>query len=90
MVRFVVAMAPFLASPRAWGSSKVRAVCWVGGIAELPDFAGASADEARAPAGGSGWSAAAYAALAGGVATVVLTLGAGAWYARRRWLRQRA
>ena len=52
MVRFVVAMASSLASPRAWGSSEVRAVCWVGGIAELPDFAGASADEARAPAGG--------------------------------------
>jgi hypothetical protein len=59
----------------------------VGGIAELPDIAGASAEEAGAPAGGSGWSTAGYAGLAGGLAAAVV-FGAGAWYyARRRWIR---
>ena len=48
----------------------------VGGIAELPE---AVSD--------SGWSAGGYAALAGGLAAAVLALGAGAWYARRRWVR---
>jgi hypothetical protein len=46
----------------------------VGGLAELPDVAG-----------DSGSSAGTYAALAGGLAAAVLALGAGAWYARRRW-----
>jgi hypothetical protein len=59
----------------------------VGGIAELPDGAGASASDAGAPAEGSGWSAGSYAALAGGLAAAVLTLSAGACYARRRWVR---
>ena len=59
----------------------------VGGIAELPDFAGMSAEEGGAPTEGSGWSAGSYAALAGGLAAAVLALTAGAWYARRRWLR---
>ena len=58
----------------------------VGGIAELPDVAGASASDAGAAAGGSGWPAGNYAALAGGLAAALLTLSAGAWYARRRWL----
>jgi V8-like Glu-specific endopeptidase len=58
----------------------------VGGVAELPSLAGTWASEA-APAGSSGWSGGAYAALAGGLAAAVLTLTAGAWYARRRWLR---
>ena len=45
--------------------------------------------EAGASAGGSGWSAGAYAALAGGLgAAAVVIVGTG-WYARRRWLRQR-
>jgi len=48
----------------------------VGGIAELPDVGS-----------DSGWSAGAYAALAGGLAAALLALTAGAWYARRRWLR---
>jgi hypothetical protein len=59
----------------------------VGGIAELPDVAGASAGEAGASAGGSGWSAGGYAALAGGLAAAVVALSAGAWYARRRFSR---
>jgi alpha-tubulin suppressor-like RCC1 family protein len=52
----------------------------VGGIAELPDVA-------QSPASQSGSSAGSYAALAGGLAAAVLALTAGAWYARRRWMR---
>ena len=60
----------------------------VGGVAELPALAGASGnEEASAPAGGSGWSAGAYAALAAGLAAAAMVLSAGTWYARRRWLR---
>jgi hypothetical protein len=59
----------------------------VGGVAELPPLAGTSAEEAGASAGGSGWSSASYAALAGGLAAAAVVLSAGAWYARRRWLR---
>jgi hypothetical protein len=59
----------------------------VGGIAELPGLAGTSAEQAAAPTEGSGWSSASYAALAGGLAAVLVVLSAGAWYARRRWLR---
>ena len=59
----------------------------VGGIAELPAVAGTSAEEAGTPAGGSGWSAGAYVALAGGVAAAAAVMAGGAWYARRRWLR---
>jgi hypothetical protein len=53
----------------------------VGGIAELPQVA-------RAPARASASSDRPYAALAGGLAAGVLALGAGGWYARRRWLKQ--
>jgi hypothetical protein len=59
----------------------------VGGIAELPPLAGSSAEEAGATAGGSGWSSGGYAALAGGLAAAAVVIGAGGWYARRRWLR---
>jgi hypothetical protein len=59
----------------------------VGGIAELPPLAAASAQGAGAPAGGSGWSAGNYAALAGGLAAALVALGGAAWYARRRRLR---
>ena len=59
----------------------------VGGIAELPPLAGASAEGAAAPAQGSGWSSANYAALVGGLAAAVVVLSAGGWYARRRWIR---
>ena len=52
----------------------------VGGIAELPDIA-------QAPASHSGPSTGTYAALAGGLAAAIVALGAGAWYARRRWVR---
>jgi hypothetical protein len=48
----------------------------VGGIAELPDVAS-----------DSGSSTGTYAALAGGLAAAIAALGAGAWYARRRWAR---
>jgi hypothetical protein len=58
----------------------------VGGIAELPHIAGASAEEAGAPAEGSGWSAGRYAALAAGLAAA-FAIAFGGWYARRRWLR---
>ncbi len=57
----------------------------VGGVAELPDLAGASVGEAGAPAEGAGWSAGAYAALGGASAAVVVCI-TSAWYARRRWL----
>jgi hypothetical protein len=58
----------------------------VGGVAELPPLAGISADQASGPADGPGWSAGDY-ALAGALAAAVLAVAAGAWYARRRWLR---
>jgi hypothetical protein len=59
----------------------------VGGIAELPPVAGASTEEAAAPAEGSGWSAGSYAAMAGGVAAAAGLIAVGGWYVRRRWLR---
>jgi putative hemolysin len=59
----------------------------VGGIAELPPLTGASAEEAGVPSDGSGWSAGAYAALAGGLAAAASAIAGGGWYARRRWLR---
>jgi hypothetical protein len=59
----------------------------VGGMAELPLLAASSAEEAVAPADGSGWSAGSSAALAGGLAAAVPAIAAGAWYGRRRWLR---
>jgi hypothetical protein len=59
----------------------------VGGIAEGPGLAGTSAGELGASDGGSGWSAGAYAALAAGLAALAVALSAGAWYARRRWVR---
>lgn len=49
----------------------------VGGIAELPDVA-------QAPARSSDSSAGSYAALAGGLAAVLVAIAAGAWFARRR------
>jgi len=59
----------------------------VGGVAEVPPLAGASAEQAGMSAEGSGWSAGAYAALAAGLAAAAVVLGAGTWYARRRLLR---
>ena len=58
----------------------------VGGIAEVPPLAGASDEEARAPADGSGWSSGGHAAAAGGLAAAAI-VAVGAWYARRRWAR---
>jgi len=62
----------------------------VGGIAELPEFAGASAEQASGPAQGSGWSVGNYAALASGLAAAAVATACGACYARRRWLHRRA
>jgi len=59
----------------------------VGGIAELPASAGASGEQAAAPAESSGWSAGSYAALAGGLAVAAVLFGIGGWYARRRFSR---
>jgi hypothetical protein len=59
----------------------------VGGIAELPAIAGSSAEQPRAPAEGFGWSAGGYAALSAGLVAAVLVTAAGAWYARRRWVK---
>jgi sugar lactone lactonase YvrE len=59
----------------------------VGGIAELPDLAGASAQQAGAPADGSAASPANYAALTASFAAAAVLITIGAWYARRRWLR---
>jgi len=59
----------------------------VGGIAELSQTASASAEEATAPAEGSGWSARHTAAVVGGLATAIVALtAASAWYAWRRRL----
>jgi len=58
----------------------------VGGLGEFPSGTGAQAAESSAPEG-TGSSAGRDAALAAGVAAALLTLGAGAWYARRRWVR---
>jgi hypothetical protein len=58
-----------------------------GGIAELPALAGTSAEEAATPAESSGWSAGAYAALAAGLAAAAVVIGAGGWYARRRFIK---
>jgi uncharacterized repeat protein (TIGR01451 family) len=55
----------------------------VGGIAELPDLAGASVQQAGAPPTGSRWSAATYAPLAAALAAALLAGGA-AWYVVRR------
>jgi len=52
----------------------------VGGVAELPDLA-------QAPSRASDSAARGYGTLAGGVAAAALAIAAGAWYARRRWLR---
>jgi hypothetical protein len=60
----------------------------VGGIAELPALAAASAEDAGTSVHDSGWSAGGYAALAGGVAAAAAVMAGVAWYARRRWLRQ--
>jgi hypothetical protein len=59
----------------------------VGGIAEPPVIARNPAEEAGARAGGSGWSAGSYAALAGGAAAAAIVIAGGGWYVRRRWLR---
>ena len=59
----------------------------VGGIAELPEIPSASAENARMSTNGSRWSAGNYVGAAAGLAAAVLALTAGAWYARRRWLR---
>ena len=67
-----------------FGAKPQRIGLAVGGIVEL------RADGAEAPAlaaSGSGSPEVPYAALAGGIAAVVLALAAGGWYARRRWLR---
>jgi hypothetical protein len=57
----------------------------VGGKVILPPAAIAA--ESGAPAEGSGWATAAYAALAGGMGAAAVAVAAGGWYARRRWLR---
>jgi hypothetical protein len=59
----------------------------VGGTAEYPGVAEGSPDSAQTPADGGESSAGAYGALFGGIAAATFVLGAGAWYARRRWIR---
>lgn len=59
----------------------------VGGLAELPALTGTSVEDAGTSVDDSGWSAGGHAALAAGLAATVLATIAGAWYARRRWLR---
>lgn len=56
----------------------------VGGVADLAPGAGAS-EGAAASTGGSGWSAGAYAALAGGLAAAAIVIVGGGWFARRRF-----
>jgi len=55
----------------------------VGGIAELPDIAPGSVEASHSSRGDAGLLVALVATAAAGAMTVV----AGAWYARRRWLR---
>ena len=57
----------------------------VGGVVNLPPAAVAA--DSAAPSDGSGWSAGAYAALAGAGAAAVIVLGAAGWYVGRRRLR---
>jgi YVTN family beta-propeller protein len=59
----------------------------VGGLVGPPAQGALSAAEASVAARDSGWSASAYAGLAGALAAAALALAAGAWYARRRMLR---
>jgi len=59
----------------------------VGGVAEHPDFEGASDEDAGVAAEGSGRSAGDYAALAGVLAAATLAIVAGAWYARKQWVK---
>jgi hypothetical protein len=62
----------------------------VGGIAELPDAAGSSIDKADSPASSPASSIGDYialAALAGLAGAALVTLTAGGWYARRRWIK---
>lgn len=56
----------------------------VGGITELPELAGASAQQASPPAPSSRWPAGTCATLATASAAAVLATAGGAWYARRR------
>jgi len=83
---------PLVAYSADSSDSLMFATSWlapaVGGIAELPDVAGASAEHAGAP-DGSAWRPGNHAALGGLLAATLVALTAGAWYARRRWLRQR-
>ena len=69
-----------------WNVVEVLGMTPVGGIAELPALAGTSAGQSDAMREEGGASAV-HAALAASVAAAVVTIGAGAWYARRRWLR---
>jgi hypothetical protein len=59
----------------------------VGGIAELAPLAESSTEASGAPAGGSGWPAGAYAALAGLGAAALLAIAAGGWHVRSRRVR---
>jgi hypothetical protein len=64
-----------------WG--RLTCTIPVGGIAEPPDVAQAPAGESAS----SDASSPPYGALVGGLVGAAVALGAGAWYARRRWLR---
>lgn len=69
---------------QAFGSIATSSPCAVGGI-EVPfDDSDLAAGQSASSAGSS---APPYAALAGAVAAAVALVTAGAWYARRRWLR---
>jgi len=57
-------------------------VTGVGGIQNLPDIA----ESAAAAESSGGSSSLPYAAIAGAAVGLVVVLGAGGWYARRRWL----
>ncbi len=63
---------------------EVRFLGVVGGTTELVE---ASSDFSASGSASGGLSTADYAAIAGGAAGAALALTAGAWYARRRWLR---
>jgi len=74
-------------TPSTSPAATLRIVGGVGGIAELAPLSDSSAVETAAPAGGSGWSAGGYAALAGGLAAAAVAIAGGGWYARRRFSR---
>ena len=84
VVKFPAGCGTFAGATQSLTIGWTQPVVAVGGIAEPVTLSGNAPSES---AGGSGPSADAIAAIAGGAAAVVAAGVAGGWYARRRWLR---